>query len=735
LVTKAVSNFPQTVDKYALISTKELREKLSNGQRVVLVDVRTVEEQRTSMIPGAVTQSTFEAELLPALKSGASAARAGEGGEVEVPLVVPYCTVGYRSHLYCKDLAEKHGIQNVRNGEGVIMWTFEGGRLVRPLPTAAAPERAPALSPEVPVSSSAIVRASAKVAPEVWVCGNTSPGGNTSPETETLQATEEAPPTVVNRVHVFAKPWDCAAEGFETEIFNPAQGAWAVMRDKVRSPAGMSAALWIFTLLVFYLFFTPMCGVMYECGCKIHASKWGQVKSCNVFDDDAEDGTEVHRCPWCNCSGLSCVLVAFDTRAFREVFLLDMLPDGFVLTVVTVIALKLMWKGIDRLNKKVNARVGVVNAAKASVVVAWFFAYCLVMGALFFAASPDYPHFLGYTREGSETSFDPFSDVAAVSGRFLVNATVLHSTLHRWQVLDARAANEVSGGTIPGAIVLPWQALSIGGESALGQRSELRPAAELRGALSSVGVDPSRPTVVYGLWEAAWGEEGRLFWTLEYLGFNASSLPLRCLDGGIAAWQQAGFALGSPAAVLEPGAGAGVTPPAGWGGTEEAWRATTNTMQLFLDNSRVLLLDVREEPEYDGIPGGDPYGAPRSGHIPQAHWWNWREHTLVQASGGTTFDLRSCEHILDTLPATSAEVDEVVMYCTGGIRSGWTYMVLRGCGFGAATSAPNVRNYDASWWGWAAATALPCRGAGPGCEAMMSSSSGSSSNWGGGSGR
>eukprot|EP00971_Amphidinium_carterae_P284108 5640665-Amphidinium_carterae.1 len=42
-----------------------------------------------------------------------------------------------------------------------------------------------------------------------------------------------------------------------------------------------------------------------------------------------------------------------------------MLPDGFVLTVFTVLALKFGWKGIDRLNKRIEGRPGAVGAVKA----------------------------------------------------------------------------------------------------------------------------------------------------------------------------------------------------------------------------------------------------------------------------------------------------------------------------------------------------------------------------------
>ena len=43
----------------------------------------------------------------------------------------------------------------------------------------------------------------------------------------------------------------------------------------------------------------------------------------------------------------------------------------------------------------------------------------------------------------------------------------------------------------------------------------------------------------------------------------------------------------------------------------------------------------------------------------------------------------------------------VVAYCTGGIRSGFMYMVLRWCGYERA------QNYDGSWWEWASDSSLP----------------------------
>lgn len=174
MVAKYTASF--AADEASVIPTKQLTQKLRNGERVVLVDVRSPEEQRVSMLPNALTREAFEADLLPSLKE-----------HHDPPLVVPYCTVGYRSGLYCRELVREHGLRNVRNGEGVIMWAFEDGRLVRP--------RREALEGCTPAGC--LVGAGA------------------------AGASDE----VVKEVHVYGKPWDCAPEGFSTVYFSRAQGA------------------------------------------------------------------------------------------------------------------------------------------------------------------------------------------------------------------------------------------------------------------------------------------------------------------------------------------------------------------------------------------------------------------------------------------------------------------------------------------------------------------------------
>lgn len=103
-------DFPQV----RVVSAQELAE-LRGADDVVLVDVRTPEEQAVSMIPGAVTQEEFEAE------------REKYAG---LP-VVTYCTIGARSGEYAAKL-RADGV-DVRNLEGSILaWTHAGGELAGP---------------------------------------------------------------------------------------------------------------------------------------------------------------------------------------------------------------------------------------------------------------------------------------------------------------------------------------------------------------------------------------------------------------------------------------------------------------------------------------------------------------------------------------------------------------------------------------------------------------------------
>ncbi|KAG8460893.1 hypothetical protein KFE25_010644 [Diacronema lutheri] len=112
------------VERYApagveLISRAEID---ALGSRAILIDCRTAAERGVSTLPNAVSRDEFER------------ARGAEAALAEERWVVPYCTVGMRSGEYALELQRQHALRGlrVRNGEGVLLWSLDGGGLVGP---------------------------------------------------------------------------------------------------------------------------------------------------------------------------------------------------------------------------------------------------------------------------------------------------------------------------------------------------------------------------------------------------------------------------------------------------------------------------------------------------------------------------------------------------------------------------------------------------------------------------
>ena len=95
------------------LSTERLAELLAEGADVVLLDVRSKEENATSHLQGAVRATSVRT---------ARNALEEHGGE---PTVVVYCSVGYRSSRLAQQL-KAQGIENVFNLEGSLFkWANE----------------------------------------------------------------------------------------------------------------------------------------------------------------------------------------------------------------------------------------------------------------------------------------------------------------------------------------------------------------------------------------------------------------------------------------------------------------------------------------------------------------------------------------------------------------------------------------------------------------------------------
>jgi thiosulfate/3-mercaptopyruvate sulfurtransferase len=242
-------------------------------------------------------------------------------------------------------------------------------------------------------------------------------------------------------------------------------------------------------------------------------------------------------------------------------------------------------------------------------------------------------------------------------------------------VLDARAQEAYDKEHIPGAVRATWQEWSnVDVDQASGDWAIIKPYDELSTIFGNLGIDGTKPVVIYTDTQAGWGEEGRQLWTFRVFGLTNTYI----LNGGIKAWKDAGGEVTTEATTITPVTGPTPNP-------NEALFADTQYVADHYKNTNIL--DTREDAEYAGTKN---YGEKSNGRVPNSkHIW--------------FKDFYNADGTLLTPAQTRARVealgykteDEVILYCTGGIRSGFTTMQLQIAGYTKA------RNYNGSFSAWA----------------------------------
>jgi thiosulfate/3-mercaptopyruvate sulfurtransferase len=244
-------------------------------------------------------------------------------------------------------------------------------------------------------------------------------------------------------------------------------------------------------------------------------------------------------------------------------------------------------------------------------------------------------------------------------------------------LVDARIAATWRDGHLPGSGPVSWLDLRQG---PLRNGWLTRDVKRLAAAFESAGVRDDRPVVVVGLARDGWGEEGRMFWTLEVLGHE----DVHILDGGLGAWTRSGRDLTQ-------------TPRPGGGSFTPDWRpqrhADTDRVEQARTQGDALIWDTRTAEEFAGA---TPAGEARGGHIPGAKSLWWKE--LIDDQGEL---LPEAELQARLAAAGITDGQPVITLCTGGVRAGFGYAVLRELGY----EQPMV--YDGSMWAWADEPQLP----------------------------
>jgi thiosulfate/3-mercaptopyruvate sulfurtransferase len=249
-------------------------------------------------------------------------------------------------------------------------------------------------------------------------------------------------------------------------------------------------------------------------------------------------------------------------------------------------------------------------------------------------------------------------------------------------VIDVRgrAAYEF-GGHIPGAVHTTWHDYSDPNAVAKGLIDPDMKRMEQR--MRALGISDDSQVVIYSNPFDNWGDEGRMFWMLEYLGHT----NLRILDGGWVKWVEE----------RRPFEHGRVTPKPGTFTVKTANHTVIakDELKALVKQSHpdTVIVDARSLEEYLGK---EVSGIPRAGHIPSAVHLAWNGFLNKNA---TVKDLAAIKAGLDEKGLQPDK--EVICYCTGGVRSSWLYFILKLAGY------QKVRNYPGSWWEWSRDFACP----------------------------
>jgi thiosulfate/3-mercaptopyruvate sulfurtransferase len=249
-------------------------------------------------------------------------------------------------------------------------------------------------------------------------------------------------------------------------------------------------------------------------------------------------------------------------------------------------------------------------------------------------------------------------------------------------VIDVRgrAAYEF-GGHIPGAVHSTWHEYSDPQAVAKGL---LNPdLGQIEQILRRLGINDDSDVVIYSNPFDNWGDEGRMFWMLEYLGHPR----LRILDGGWVKWtaEKRPFEHGPVSATM----GNFTARPV------QALMMVKDELKTIvkMPHPQTAILDARSVEEYLGK---EVSGIPRPGHIPSAIHLAWNGFLNKDA---TIKDITRIKEMLEAKGVQPSQ--DVICYCTGGVRSAWLYFILKLVGYS------KVSNYPGSWWEWSRDFAAP----------------------------
>jgi thiosulfate/3-mercaptopyruvate sulfurtransferase len=247
----------------------------------------------------------------------------------------------------------------------------------------------------------------------------------------------------------------------------------------------------------------------------------------------------------------------------------------------------------------------------------------------------------------------------------LIDAAELHKTESGWTILDARSKSAWRAVHIPGAFSFSWEDYTRTDKQ--GRAWRLLPSEDLALALGRMGIDENKAVAVYGDADKSMGGEGWVCWVLLWLGHKG---PVRVIAGGIQSWTVHGYPVETGKEIEEKKARE----------YHVALRPELDiaTSELASNTGSYTVVDTRSNLEW------------LMGHIPGAVHIPWTE--FRRGPENRPIDGESLKKLLKNHGADIRR--PLVYYCTGGVRSGYSWLVHQ-----LAGSTP-AKNYVGGMEDW-----------------------------------
>lgn len=256
---------------------------------------------------------------------------------------------------------------------------------------------------------------------------------------------------------------------------------------------------------------------------------------------------------------------------------------------------------------------------------------------------------------------------------------------------DAKGKKHLAavGGHIAGSRLLRFADIRTAREVGGRDIGFMRPSGyEFQSILQDAGVDGGKPLVVVSPADASESIDAgthsldmaaRLYWTLKTFGTDQVAI----LNGGLAAWLQAGYPVNTEAAEPFPGSWTANEPKLDWTADSAATAAAVT--------HGVQLIDARPMPQFLGI---SKVGVlPKPGHIQGARVFP--TDAIVRTQGIAAFYLDKAEYakILPQLGISPSQPS--ITYCNTGHLAAGAWFVMD-----EIVGVPKTRMYDGSMLEW-----------------------------------